>query len=278
MKLFKYKEYNKHNTSNITYKYLMLSLFSVVICASLLCLTSYAWFTSTTVTSVSSVKAATYNLSYEIINDDETSTSISEPYRIESNSVKFKLTASETSASTGYCVIKVGDDTYYTDQIAAGSSLSFTVTGANGLEITFISYWGTNDIAETDKIIDGSTRSITSSDSSNEPAAASDFEFDIDADTNTETETTDEVTPTDNNADSDDTGISTEDNNSDESTGDINSGTSTGDATNTDAETSGDSPTTDSQKETTNGEQNEFNESEESIEESDETDASSVEQ
>ncbi len=301
MKLFKYKEYNSNNTnSNITYKYLILSLFSVVICASLLCLTSYAWFTSTTSTSVSSVISPTYKLSYKVIKTDGSeSDSIELSYDSDSytkydaqtannetteDSITITLTATGTNNATGYCVIKVGDKTYYTDQIIVDndidtdSSYTFSLDNVSGKTITFIPYWGhmPSTISGT-KIENNPPSTATSLYSFEEEAiaATSAFEDDIDAATNTETEITGEVTPSDNNTSNESDNDSIE-NNSEESTGDINSGTPTSDVTNTDVDASDDSPTTDSQ-ELTNDEQSKINETKQSNDVSIEVDVSSGE-
>ncbi len=279
MKLFKYKEHNNNNTSNITYKYLMLSLFSVVICASLLCLTSYAWFTSATSSSVSSIISPTYYLSYMIDGDTETVM----PYAglttsaIDRDLVYITLTATGTENAKGYCEIKVCDDTncayYYTNYITANSSYSFTLTSTNAKTITFIPHWGTYTTMQGEKKENEPTSITTSLYSFEEDDIAVIDESDTDVDTVTEDETSsDDVTinAIDSNSSSDSADTTTE-NKSNVLTEDVSSDAFTDDATETDIVASGNSTDRGSHQ-STNCEQSEINETEQS------TDVSSAEQ
>ena len=209
MKLFKDKEYK--NNGDKTYKFLITSLLSIFVCISLLCLTTYAWFTSTTSTSISTITSATYNLSYKI-GDSDTSTNISNDgtttYQIENNSVEITLTTTG-NASNGYCVIKINEDIYYTDQITIDTSYTFTLDGANSYTITFIPYWGQLSLSiEGTKIENNSTLSLGTSLSLNEDGNAVADELEVDTDTNNldedTTESSSEIVDADTSIESDD--------------------------------------------------------------------------
>ena len=209
MKLFKDKEYN--NNSDTTYKFLISSLLSVIICISLLCLTTYAWFTSSISTSVETIKSSTYSLSYKIGDGDEIAISYDEDnytsYTVSEDSVSIVLKALGTG--TGYCVIKIDEDTYYTDQITIDTSYTFTLEGANGFTITFIPYWGQlSSSIEGTKIENNSTLSLGTSLSLSEDDNDVANELEVDADTNNldedTTESSSEIVDTDTSIESND--------------------------------------------------------------------------
>ena len=55
------------------------------------------------------------------------------------------LKANGTAGATGYCSIKIGDETYYTEQISVNgtSEFTFTVNAAADTTITLTPKWGT---------------------------------------------------------------------------------------------------------------------------------------
>ena len=209
MKLFKDKEYK--NNSDITYKFLISSLLSIFVCISLLCLTTYAWFTSTISTSVETIKSSTYSLSYKIGDGDEIAISYDEDnytsYTVSEDSVSIVLKALGTG--TGYCVIKINEDIYYTDQITIDTSYTFTLDGANSYTITFIPCWGQlSSSIEGTKIENNSTLSLGTSLSLNEDGNAVANELEVNADTNNldedTTESSSEIVDTDTSIESND--------------------------------------------------------------------------
>lgn len=65
-----------------------------------------------------------------------------EIYLESGKTYKVTITATGT-ATTGYCTVKIGDDTYYTPQIAQGDIFEFTVTANESVTLTIIPQWGT---------------------------------------------------------------------------------------------------------------------------------------
>ena len=119
------------------------SVISIFICAVCLCGVSWAWFTASTSTGTTQIQSSSYKLSYQIGSNTAElakSKTVTVP---ESGSCKITLSAGGTSGATGYCSVKIGDETYYTEQIFANGTFTFTVKEAAGTQITLTPQWGT---------------------------------------------------------------------------------------------------------------------------------------
>lgn len=121
------------------------SMLASCICAICLCSVSWAWFTASTSTGTTAIQSSSYKLAYQV--DGATATDFTEKAEItvpKSGSCKITLSATGTAGAKGYCGIKIGDETYYTEQIFVnGSAFTFTVNAAAGTEITLTPKWGT---------------------------------------------------------------------------------------------------------------------------------------
>ena len=130
------------------------SMLAICICAICLCGASWAWFTASTSTGTAQIQSSSYKLSYQIGSDKEaelaeTGTAYTLP--AGTTSITITLSATGTAGATGYCSIKIGDETYYTEQIRVNdtSEFTFTVKAAAGTQITLIPKWGTYSHAAT---------------------------------------------------------------------------------------------------------------------------------
>ena len=120
------------------------SMLAICICAICLCGASWAWFTASTSTGTTQIQSSSYKPSYQIGSDTAELTEVKNVTVPESGSCKITLSATGTAGATGYCSIKIGDETYYTEQIFVnGSAFIFTVNAAAGTEITLTPKWGT---------------------------------------------------------------------------------------------------------------------------------------
>ena len=120
------------------------SMLAICICAICLCGASWAWFTASTSTGTTQIQSSSYKLSYQIGSDTAELAEVKTVTVPESGSCKITLSATGTAGATGYCGIKIGDETYYTEQIFVnGSAFIFTVNAAAGTEITLTPKWGT---------------------------------------------------------------------------------------------------------------------------------------
>lgn len=131
------------------------SMLAICICAICLCGVSWAWFTASTSTGTAQIQSSSYKLLYQV-NEDATPTELAETgtaYTLPAGttSITITLSATGTAGATGYCSIKIGDETYYTEQIRVNdtSEFTFTVKAAAGTQITLIPKWGTYSHAAT---------------------------------------------------------------------------------------------------------------------------------
>ena len=122
------------------------SMLAICICAICLCGASWAWFTASTSTGTTQIQSSSYKLVYQV-NEDAAPTELAEAdntYTLTSDTTVITLKATGTTGATGYCSIKIGDETYYTEQIFVNdtSEFTFTVNAAAGTQITLTPKWG----------------------------------------------------------------------------------------------------------------------------------------
>ena len=123
------------------------SMLAICTCAICLCGASWAWFTASTSTGTTAIQSSSYKLLYQV-GDNTTPTELAEAdntYTLTSDTTVITLKATGTAGATGYCSIKIGDETYYTEQIFVNdiSEFTFTVNAAAGTTITLTPKWGT---------------------------------------------------------------------------------------------------------------------------------------
>ena len=120
------------------------SMLAICICTICLCGASWAWFTASTSTGTAAIQSSSYKLSYQV-GEDTTATELTEAdntYTLTADKTFITLKATGTAGATGYCSIKIGDETYYTEQIFVDGTFTFTVNAAAGTEITLTPKWG----------------------------------------------------------------------------------------------------------------------------------------
>ena len=120
------------------------AMLAICICAICLCGASWAWFTASTSTGTTAIQSSSYKLSYQIGSDTAELAEVKTVTVTESGSCRITLSATGTAGATGYCSIKIGDETYYTEQIFVNdtSEFTFTVNAAAGTTITLTPKWG----------------------------------------------------------------------------------------------------------------------------------------
>lgn len=150
MRLFQrlfYQPKNKERTTGerSICRLLAPSVISIFICAVCLCGASWAWFIASTSTGTTSIKTPEYRLTYQIDTDTEAAELAADgtTYSMTKNACVITLKATGTAGATGYCSIKVGDKTYYTEQIFVDGTFTFTVNAAQGTQIILTPKWGT---------------------------------------------------------------------------------------------------------------------------------------
>ena len=121
------------------------SMLAICICAICLCGASWAWFTASTSTGTAQIQSSSYKLLYQV-GEDATPTELAEAgtaYTLTSDTTVITLKANGTAGATGYCSIKIGDETYYTEQIFVDDTFTFTVNASAGTNIILTPKWGT---------------------------------------------------------------------------------------------------------------------------------------
>lgn len=133
------------------------SMLAICICAICLCGASWAWFTASTSTGTAAIQSSSYKLSYQIGSDTAELAETGTAYTLTSDTTVITLKATGTPGATGYCSIKIGDETYYTEQIRVNdtSEFTFTVNAAAGTEITLTPKWGSCAVRDNANLIDG---------------------------------------------------------------------------------------------------------------------------
>ena len=121
------------------------SMLAICICAICLCGVSWAWFTASTSTGTTQIQSSSYKLSYQIGSDTAELAETGTAYTLTSDTTVITLKATGTAGATGYCSIKIGDETYCTEQIFVNdtSEFTFTVSAAADTIITLTPKWGT---------------------------------------------------------------------------------------------------------------------------------------
>ena len=145
------KHATKEKRSDGLMHFLAPSMLAICICAICLCGASWAWFTASTSTGTAAIQSSSYKLSYQV-GEDATATELAEAgtaYTLTSDTTVITLKATGTAGATGYCSIKIGDETYYTEQIFVDGTFYFTVNAVAGKEITLTPKWGTYSHAAT---------------------------------------------------------------------------------------------------------------------------------
>ena len=130
--------------TNLT-KILLPSVLSILLCMTLLCGMTWAWFASTQSTPAATIQAATYRIDVVAKNGETVLTAGQDGKYTLAAGVAYtvKLTAGG-NASKGYCKVTLPDNSVLrTAQIAPKNSLTFTLTLTSDGNVSFSPEWGT---------------------------------------------------------------------------------------------------------------------------------------
>lgn len=123
----------------------ILSFLTSFVCFVIFCSTTFAWFNFNRNCDIQPIQTAEVFLPVRLgewyaTSDSENHVSYTCPLA-ENDNHNFTITNVGT-ASTGYCVINAGGETFSTVQIEKGNSLELNIRAAMGTEITFSANWG----------------------------------------------------------------------------------------------------------------------------------------
>ena len=130
--------------TNLT-KILLPSVLSILLCMTLLCGMTWAWFASTQSTPAATIQAATYRIDVVAKNGETVLTAGQDGKYSLAKDVAYTVTLTASgNASKGYCKVTLPDNTVLrTAQIAPKNSLTFTLTLTSGGNVSFSPEWGT---------------------------------------------------------------------------------------------------------------------------------------
>lgn len=130
--------------TNLT-KILLPSVLSILLCMTLLCGMTWAWFASTQSTPAATIQAATYHIDVVAKNGETVLTAGQDGKYSLAAGVAYTVTlTARGNASKGYCKVTLSDNTVLrTAQIVPKNSLTFTLTLTSGGNVSFSPEWGT---------------------------------------------------------------------------------------------------------------------------------------
>lgn len=130
--------------TNLT-KILLPSVLSILLCMTLLCGMTWAWFASTQSTPAATIQAATYHIDVVAKNGETVLTAGQDGKYSLAKDVAYTVTLTASgNASKGYCKVTLPDNSVLrTAQIAPENSLTFTLTLTSGGNVSFSPEWGT---------------------------------------------------------------------------------------------------------------------------------------
>ncbi len=188
----------KENRNDGLTSLLLPSFLGITICAVCLAGGTFAWFTASQTTATQTITAANYKINTSVkIKDSENIINPSQNgiYELKANDAGYQvvLDATESTATTGYCVLELGNTKIYTQQFPSQKYSEKAITIYLDIKedttLTIISQWGTS-ASEEKKFLNGDTYTYGAT----EPTSTTNKEEKIEQGT---TEQTTETTGTD---------------------------------------------------------------------------------
>ncbi len=154
----KYTKKEKHNDGWVGL--LLPSFLGIMICAVCLAGGTFAWFTASQTTSTQVIQAANYSVE-TTINDGAITSNEDGTYALAQGTYTVKIEATG-SATTGYCIIKLGDTDIHTEQFPTidntdKKTITFTLKINQAVDMEIIAQWGTSTKTDDSKVADGGT-------------------------------------------------------------------------------------------------------------------------
>ena len=143
--LFYVPKYEK--VSDVSFSRIIVSsVLGILLCIFCLAGLTWAWFSGSSSSAANSITAAEFKVKVTINGSEITSANGKYTLTQEQNQV---IVTADGSATTGYCIVKFGENTYHTIQIFKvpaennPQSVTFTVKSVAGAELEIIPQWGT---------------------------------------------------------------------------------------------------------------------------------------
>lgn len=139
------------------------SIIGVCLCAVCLCGMSWAWFTTSVGTGTQTITASSYVMSNTVLCNGIEQSGVSykdgsTKYTFTSGTYTVTLNTVGTDNASGYCKVKIGDTVYYTDQISANGTFTFSIEADGTVGVVLIPSWGSCATrTEANRICSGAT-------------------------------------------------------------------------------------------------------------------------
>lgn len=137
------------------------SIIGICICTICLCGASWAWFTASTGSSTTKIQAATYSVEVIKVTAEAADALVTvadngiSEIPLESGRTYTVTLQATGTAENGFCTVKFEGTDYYTEQLAPGVTLIFTVNTSKNSTMTITPQWGTCAAEPADKVTDG---------------------------------------------------------------------------------------------------------------------------
>ena len=118
----------------------------IVICLISMSLSAFAYFSSSVTSGSNVIRAAYFDV--EIIVDGTSLDKDGNQFTKElaADTEHTIIITEKGTAKTGFVIVKIGEKSYYTDQLGDGDTLQFTLKLTSAQTVAFVPYWGTSSI------------------------------------------------------------------------------------------------------------------------------------
>ena len=128
----------------------------VIMCLAAMSITAYAYFSYNITSGSNIIKAANFEANVSITDSNNDPVTVTKDGKVQTANLDagkytIELTKGNSTADTGFCVISIGDKTYYTDQICVDvkkdltdATVKFDLWLSSPTKLEVLSHWGTS--------------------------------------------------------------------------------------------------------------------------------------
>ncbi len=155
------KHAKKENRNDGLTGLLLPSFLGIMICAVCLACGTFAWFTASQTTATQNITAANYKIKATVSVDTVEQISNNGVYNLKANTIySVRLDSSDSTATTGYGILELGDTKIVTQQFPSQDYIERTITVFLDIKedttLKIIAQWGTSTSKEK-KFLNGDT-------------------------------------------------------------------------------------------------------------------------
>ncbi|MBR3836614.1 MAG: hypothetical protein IKJ74_00570 [Clostridia bacterium] len=135
-----------------------MTIVVMVMCLAAMSITAYAYFSYNVTSGSNIIKAANFDANVSITIKDSSNDPVTvtkdgkvQTANLDAGKYTIELTKGNSTADTGFCVISIGDKTYYTDQIGVDvkkdltdATVKFDLWLSSPTKLEVLSHWGTS--------------------------------------------------------------------------------------------------------------------------------------